>query len=163
MLQSTIQSEYSTASLSSEVPAYYNRMHSYTGLKRSMPCTDLISMGSPSKDQCVLLEASRFLDESMDHLRLPANTKRPRLNIFNDADFMTSPATAALEESLAKENLSSFDHVNISLLSACVPEFQFPEFESHHYPCKYQESHLRPCHSSVSDVGHILAQMTTSA
>lgn len=100
----------------------------------------------------------------MNHLRLSANTKRQRMNIFDDAHFDASPATAALEESLAKDTHATFDlDANFSLLSACVPEFPFSELESHPIPCKYHDSLRRPGYSAVNDVSHILARMTTSA
>ncbi|KAL7580803.1 hypothetical protein ACA910_001080 [Epithemia clementina (nom. ined.)] len=87
-----------------------------SGLKRSMPCEDLLSL-SPTTEKA-LLEADKFLDDSVRSLL----SKRRRLMSDGRKGRSDSPATAALEASLSidyeyeYDSDSLFDPIKMSLL-----------------------------------------------
>jgi hypothetical protein len=80
-------------------------MQSFCGLKRSMPCTDLNSMGSSIslKDLCASFDEPEF--SSKDMLRSDKRQRMSPLCVIEEANDC-SPATAALEAALA---LDAFD------------------------------------------------------
>ena len=133
-------------------------------LKRSMPCADLISMGSNAKDRFGSREMS--FETKSDRSRTSA--KRLRLDplyVF-DVGCGPSPATAALEEAL---NMADDFHLELeNMLSSkspfhhasCATDFALGEFMTHKN-CKNKRI-FSPVHE-VSDVTHVMARMTTSA
>jgi hypothetical protein len=85
---------------------HYQRitMNSCSGLKRSMPCTDLISMNSSSKDYGLIDTLRPFASKRLRRF----SGKRQHLislSLFEDISSLSSaeenPATAALEKTLA--------------------------------------------------------------
>uniref|UniRef100_A0A7S2VDU5 Uncharacterized protein n=1 Tax=Entomoneis paludosa TaxID=265537 RepID=A0A7S2VDU5_9STRA len=96
-----------------------------TGLKRSMPCEDLLSLTPPQEK--VLLEANKFLDDSVRSL-LSSGKRRRVMN--TDQDLLENPATAALEASLTFEDDYDtdflFEPIKISLIPSTFNEFSFP-------------------------------------
>lgn len=127
------------------------------GLKRSMPCEDLLSL-SPNTGKA-LLEADKVLDDSVCTLL----SKRRR--VIQDArkGRIDSPATAALEASLsfdydyAYDSEAFFDPIKMSLLHGAYTEYgQYPTERIPSFSCTYPRKNI-----SLSSV-HGLQEMTVA-
>ena len=131
---------------------YYLTM--ITGLKRSMPCEDLLSL-SPTSEKA-LLEADKFLDDSVRSLL----SKRRRVVADGRKGCSDNPATAALEASLCFdyefESEPFYDPIKISLLQGgYTSEYGFfPTERTPTFSCTNPHKNL-----SISSV-HAVNEMT---
>jgi hypothetical protein len=148
-------------------------MKSCSSLKRSMPCIDLISMSSSSKDTLRPFASKRLRRSSGKRQHLSS------LSFFEDITSLSSaeenPATAALEKTLASfqeethmyfEELLECD-IAVTKQLTCAVDFLFADFMPHHHrrtPCKTQRKPLLALSHvpDMSDITHVLSRMATS-
>jgi hypothetical protein len=154
-------------------------MNSSSGLKRSMPCNDLISMSSRSSSSGSKDTSRPFPSK---RLKLSSGKRQPLISLASFEDISSisfaeeNPATAALEK-----NLVSFQEekdIHVELLEShmagiqqltCAVDFLFADFvttnHNRHIPCKAQRKSLLSLSHvpDMSDVTHVLSRMTTSA
>lgn len=143
------------------------------GLKRSMPCVDLISLDKAANQECFVFEASTMLEERCQ-CQSPLGSdsdnqsqcKRQRRNFCDDeAEYSNcSPATAALAASDLIE-ASSLD-ANIDALSlSFVPLYNKAEspFKNLKTNLPYHQfQQMLPSTSCSIDVANHLASLRTS-
>eukprot|EP00977_Amphora_coffeiformis_P011365 scaffold2744_cov160-Amphora_coffeaeformis.AAC.2 len=136
-----------------------------TGLKRSMPCDDLISLRDAGFSN-LQAEANRFLEESSRTILQQSRNKRQCLGFDSVTD--KSPATAALEAALMMDDAIGFDTtpyesdlVQISFLSTWASDAVL--FSHDYYTCtKQMHKGSIPSVNTVENVAGILSKLTTA-
>lgn len=130
-------------------------MESLSGLKRSMPCNDLIAMETTVKEN---LMADRFLDDINSFHGIYGHNKRQRVGL----EKRENPATEALERALALEEISmnTFEF-DLATIISCH-ERSFCQKDYMHIQYKHLKSICPPVHS-MSDVTSGIARMTTTS